>query len=147
MAALFSAELSSADAILFMLTTSLSQDLYRRFVNPAASDHRVLWVARWTAVAAGTLGTGLAIVAESIIGVLTIFYTLLTVSLVVPIIEGLYIRRVGTPEVLTSIAAGVGLVVTLELTMGDLGLTGPRLAPSGLMAAVLGCGVILILQP
>ena len=104
-----------------MLTTSLSQDLYRRFVNPAASDHRVLWVARWTAVAAGTLGTGLAIVAESIIGVLTIFYTLLTVSLVVPIIEGLYIRRVGTPEVLTSIAAGVGLVVTLELTNGRSG--------------------------
>ena len=147
LAALFSAELSSADAILFMLTTSLSQDLYRQFLNPAASDHRVLWVARWTAVAAGALGTGLALVAESIIGVLTIFYTLLTVSLFVPIIGGLYIRRVGTPEVLTSIAAGVGLVVILELTMGELGLTGARLAPFGLMAAVLGCGVILILQP
>ena len=126
LAALFSAELSSADAILFMLTTSLSQDLYRRFVSPEASDQQVLWVARWTAVAAGTLGVGLAIVAESIIGVLTIFYTLLTVSLFVPIIGGLYVRRVGTPEVLTSVAAGVGLVIVLRLTMGELGLTGPN---------------------
>ena len=33
LAAVFSAELSAADAVLFMLTTSLSQDLYKRFVN------------------------------------------------------------------------------------------------------------------
>ena len=78
---------------------------------------------------------------------LTIFYTLLTVSLFVPIIGGLYVRRVGTPEVLTSVAAGVGLVIVLRLTMGELGLTGPTLAPFGLAAAALGCGVILILRP
>ena len=46
LAALFSAEVSSSDAILFMLATSLSQDLYRRFVNPKASDQQVLTVAR-----------------------------------------------------------------------------------------------------
>ena len=36
LAAVFSAEVSAADAVLFMLTTSLSQDLYKRFVNPSA---------------------------------------------------------------------------------------------------------------
>ena len=41
-----------ADAVLFMLTTSLSQDLYKRFVSPGATDQRVLRVARWTALAA-----------------------------------------------------------------------------------------------
>ena len=40
LAAVFSAELSAADAVLFMLTTSLSQDFYKRFVNPAADDGR-----------------------------------------------------------------------------------------------------------
>jgi SSS family solute:Na+ symporter len=54
--AVFSAEISASDAVLFMLTTSLSQDFYRRFINPAADDRRVLRVARWTAVASGTLG-------------------------------------------------------------------------------------------
>ena len=37
LAAVFSAEVSAADAVLFMLTTSLSQDLYKRFINPAAA--------------------------------------------------------------------------------------------------------------
>ncbi len=45
LAAIFSAEVSTADAVLFMLATSLSQDLYRRFVNPSASDGQVLRVA------------------------------------------------------------------------------------------------------
>ena len=62
LAALFSAEVSSSDAILFMLSTSLSQDLYRRFVSPAATDTQVLRVARWAAVAGGILGTALAVV-------------------------------------------------------------------------------------
>src|SRR5207344_556682 len=57
LAAVFSAEVSAADAVLFMLTTSLSQDLYKRFVAPAASDGRVLRVARLTAVAGGGAGT------------------------------------------------------------------------------------------
>ena len=42
LAAVFSAEISASDAVLFMLTTSLSQDLYKRFVNAAASDAEVL---------------------------------------------------------------------------------------------------------
>ena len=42
LAAVFSAEVSSADAVLFMLSTSLSQDLYRRFLRPDASDRQVL---------------------------------------------------------------------------------------------------------
>ena len=40
LAAVFSAELSAADAVLFMLTTSLSQDLYKRFVNRPPTNSR-----------------------------------------------------------------------------------------------------------
>ena len=98
LAALFSAEVSSSDAILFMLSTSLSQDLYRRFVRPSATDSDILRVARWAAVCGGALGTSLAIVSESIAGALSFFYTLLTVSLFVPVIAGLYLRRLSAPE-------------------------------------------------
>src|SRR5262245_47450695 len=79
LAAVFSAEISASDAVLFMLTTSLSQDLYRRFVNPHASDRRVLQVARITAVSAATLGVALAIALGSVVDALRIFYTMLTV--------------------------------------------------------------------
>ena len=67
LAAVFSAEISAADAVLFMLTTSLSQDLYKRFVNPAAADARVLLVARLTAVVSGGAGVLLAIGLGSVI--------------------------------------------------------------------------------
>ena len=61
LAALFSAEVSSADAILFMLSTSLSQDLYKGFARPTASDTEVLSVARWAAIVSGVLGTSVLI--------------------------------------------------------------------------------------
>ncbi len=38
LSAVFSTEVDTCDAILFMISTSASQDLYRRFINPAASD-------------------------------------------------------------------------------------------------------------
>ena len=60
LAAVFSTEVNTADAILFMLSTSLSQDLYRRFLKPDATDAQVLKVARGAAVAGGVLGVLLA---------------------------------------------------------------------------------------
>ena len=45
LAAVFSAEVSSADAVLFMLATSASHDLYRGFIRPQATDEDVLRVA------------------------------------------------------------------------------------------------------
>ena len=86
----FSAEISSADAILFMLSTSLSQDLYKRFVDPEASDATRAAGGAIAAVAGGAAGIGLAIVSPTVIGSLSIFYTLLSVSLFVPILAGLY---------------------------------------------------------
>ena len=92
-AAVFSAEISAADAVLLMLTTSLSQDLYKRFIAPEAGDAQVLSVARWATLVSGALGVALAITSASIVQVLTLFYTLLTVTLFVPIVAGLYSAR------------------------------------------------------
>lgn len=137
LAALFSAEVSSADAILFMLSTSLSQDLYRRYVNPAASDARVLRVARITALVAGSLGVLLAIVSPSVIGALSIFYGLLSVSLFVPIVVGLSTGRGGTPEALAAIGAGVSLMVAAQLFTGGVGLWGLTPAMVGLLTSAV----------
>ncbi len=107
LAAIFSAEISSADAILFMLSTSLAEDIYKRFVRPEATDREVLRMARLAAIAGGAAGIGLAIVLPSVIGSLSLFYTLLSVSLFVPVVAGLYTRMPGTPAALTAMAGGV----------------------------------------
>ena len=54
LAAVFSAEVSTCDAILFMLSTSLSQDLYKRFINRQASDAQVLQGGAGRGVGRGT---------------------------------------------------------------------------------------------
>lgn len=144
LAAVFSAELSAADAVLFMLTTSLSQDLYKRFLAPQASDRAMLRVSRATAIVAGLLGTLLAIVAPSVIGTLSIFYTLLSVSLFVPILGGLWMARAGAPEALVSIALGVSSVIVVQIATGGAGFASLTPPLIGLIAAALGFGAMLL---
>lgn len=146
LAAVFSAEVSAADAVLFMLTTSLSQDLYKRFVNPAASDAQVLKVTRLTAIFAGVLGVVVALLAASIVDALGIFYTLMSVSLFVPIVAGLYIRRAGTPEALAAIGCGIAVVMTIQLRYGAAGVGGWTPAMAGVAAAILAFGVAMIVH-
>jgi len=116
LAAVFSAEVSTCDAILFMLATSLSQDLYKQFFNPRADDRTILLVARLAAVAGGAIGVLLAIQLPTVIGALSIFYTLLGVSLFVPVLAGLYMKRAGIPEALAAIVAGVSFVLAVQLS-------------------------------
>jgi SSS family solute:Na+ symporter len=144
LAAVFSAEISAADAGLFMLTTSLSQDLYKRFLNPKADDRQVLAVTRGAAIGCGAVAIGLAIVSPTIIGVIGIFYGLLVVSLFVPILAGLYVRRAGTPEALASIGCGVATMIAVQFTTGGRGIVGLTPVLAGLVAASLGFLVVLI---
>jgi solute:Na+ symporter, SSS family len=101
-----------------MLSTSFSQDIYKRFIRRDATDEEVLRVARLAAVAGGVLGVTLALVAESVIDALGIFYTLLSVSLFVPVLAGLFARRVGSNDALAAIAAGVLAVGVTSLMTG-----------------------------
>lgn len=111
LAAVLSAELSTCDAILFMLSTSLSTDLYRTYVNPQAGSQTLLRVNRITALMAGGLGVALALALPSIIAALTIFYGLLVVSLCVPLIGGLYSTKPEATSVVVAIV--VSVMVTL----------------------------------
>jgi SSS family solute:Na+ symporter len=121
LAAIFSAEVSSADAILFMLATSLSKDLYQRFFRPHAPDADVLRVARIAALAGGVLGVLIAVELESIVGALSIFYSLLSVSLFVPVIAALHTRRAGAPEAIAAIGSGVPALLAVQLLTGGAG--------------------------
>jgi len=144
LAAVFSAEISASDAILFMLTTSLSQDFYKRFVNPSASDDRVLRLARWTAVCGGAAGILLAIALGSVVNALTIFYTLIGVSLFVPVLAGLFTRRTSPTGALATMIAGAGVAMTVHVATGGrgFGLVSPAIAG---LAAAIGVWVITLM--
>ena len=121
LAAIFSAEVSSADAVLFMLATSLSRDLYRRFLRPQAPDREVLRIARGAAVLGGALGVVLAIWFETILGALTVFYAILSVSLFVPVVAAVHTRRAGAPEAFAAILTGVPALLFVHTRTGGEG--------------------------
>ena len=146
LAALFSAEVSSADAILFMLATAMSQDVYRRFVRPAANDADVLRAARLAAITGGALATALAVVAETIVAALGFFYTVISVSLFVPVIAGLYVRRFEVPEAVTAVAAGVSIGVVTQVSTAGVGVGGLTPAMLGLGAAALSSGAVNLVR-
>jgi SSS family solute:Na+ symporter len=102
LAAVFSAEASAADAVLFMLATSGSRDLYRRF-RPAATDGDLLRAARVAAIAGALLGLGLAMMHQSVVRALATFYAVMVVTLFVPLIGGLYARRTSRRQGLASL--------------------------------------------
>lgn len=144
LAAVFSAEVSTCDAILFMLATSLSQDLYKRFLRPDADDRTLLRVARGAALAGGLLGAALAVQLPTVIGALSIFYSLLGVSLFVPVMGGLFTRRAGTPEALAAIGAGIAVLLALQLSGRGTGWLNPNLM--GLLAATAIFSTLLVFR-
>jgi SSS family solute:Na+ symporter len=121
LAAIFSAEVSSADAALFMLSTSLSRDLYLRFLRPRATDGEVLRAARLAALLGGALGVVIALLFETVIDTLTIFYSILSVSLFVPVVAGLHYGRTGPVEAFAAIGAGVATLLAVHLRTGGHG--------------------------
>jgi SSS family solute:Na+ symporter len=141
LAAVFSAEMSAADAVLFMLSTSIAQDLYKRFFNPDASDARLLAAVRSTAYLSGCAAIALAIILPNVIGALSVFYTLLTVSLFVPILGGLCIRRAGSPEALSAIA--LGLAGALAVHVATSGRGQGVLTPAGVGTLAAAAGFII----
>ena len=146
LAAVFSAEISASDAVLFMLTTSLTQDFYKRFLNRLASDEDVLRLARWTAVVSGAAGTLLAIALGSVVNALTIFYTLIGVSLFVPILAGLYVRRTSSSGALVTMIAGVSTALAVHVVTAGRGWGVVSPAIAGLAAAGAAWVITLVVS-
>jgi SSS family solute:Na+ symporter len=115
LAAVFSAEVGACEAILFMLSTSLSQDLYKRVINPSATPAQVLRMARMAAFVGGTAGMLLAIfVVGEIITGLSVFYSIIGAALFVPVIGGLFVGGATTRDALAAIVAGMSVFLAVQ---------------------------------
>jgi SSS family solute:Na+ symporter len=141
--AIFAAEVSTADAVLFMLSTSLSKDLYQTFINPQADDRRLMLVARTTAIVCGALGAGLGILLETVIQALTIFYTLLSAALFLPLIAGLYAKRVTARAAIATMLVSAPATLAMERWTAGRGYLN---APSLLWGALAGLAVMIVVS-
>lgn len=137
LAAVFSAEISTADAVLFMLATSASRDLYAGFMNRSATDAQMVRVARVAAVAGACAGIALAFVFASVVAALDAFYALLTVTLFVPVIGALHTTTRGR-DGLTAVAFGLPALAAVYVLTGGRGYGVLTPALAGILASATG---------
>ncbi|MBI4468718.1 MAG: sodium:solute symporter family protein [Acidobacteria bacterium] len=121
LAAVFSAEISTCDAILFMLSTSWSNDLYRSVFRPRADSKELLRAGRWAALAGGLAGILLAQYLQSIIGAIALFYGLLVVALFMPLVLGLFSPAPRAPDAVTAMLLAVTAAGLAHLATGGRG--------------------------
>jgi solute:Na+ symporter, SSS family len=133
LAAVFSAEASAADAVLFMLATSGSRDLYRR-VRPLADDRELLIAARGAALVGAALGLGLAMMHRSVIDALAAFYAVMVVTLFVPLLAGLYASSTSRRQGLASLV-GVPVLALVHIGTGGAGYGALTPVVAGMLAS------------
>lgn len=121
LAAVFAAELSSADAVLFMLSTSGARDLYARFINRDASDEQQLRVVRVIAVMAAIIGYVLIFMVGTVGGALQVFYSVMVVSLFMPILGSLLMARPSTTAAYASVVTGIATLFAVAWLTAGLG--------------------------
>jgi solute:Na+ symporter, SSS family len=144
LAAVFSAELSAGDAVLFMLSTSLGKDLYKALLNPGAREDQLLRVTRCASVAAGVLGTALAIVLPTVVDALTAFYSLLTVVLMVPLLAGLYLKSPTSFAALVTMSVSVIVMLAAHFLTAGKGISIFNPVALGIGAGALTMGITIV---
>ena len=133
LAAIFAAEVSTADTVLYMLAGALTNDIYKRFINPGISDKKLLFASRIVSVISGIIGVILALQLESIISALTIFYSLMSVSLAAPLIFGLFTKRASNFAAICSALCGIS--VTLFMTFGKIQIANLNATTCGIIVS------------
>lgn len=122
LAAIFAAEVSTADAVLYMLTTTFSEDIYKTFINSKVEDKKLLKVSRIVTIVGGILGVCMALLLTNIVTALSIFYTLMSVSLTAPLIFGLFSEKPNTTSAFISATVGVIITLFLKFYNNDKGI-------------------------
>jgi len=121
LAAVFSSEMSAADAVLFMLSTSGARDIYKALFRPNASDRDLLRAARLFAILGGIVGYALTFVFSSVVSALTIFYSIMVVTLFAPILGGLFFPRAGRWAAMAAMIVGVATLLGTHVSTGGAG--------------------------
>lgn len=141
LAAIFSTAVDTCDGILFMLSTSLAQDVYKRHIDRDATDRRLLFVTRLIALGGGVAGIVLSIYFSTVVGALMVFYSVLGVTMFVPVVGGLVSHRARAHEAIGAIA--VGICALSLIALGSLSARHPWLDPT--LAGLISSGAAFFL--
>ncbi|HDK7139461.1 TPA: sodium:solute symporter family protein [Clostridium botulinum] len=146
LAAIFAAEVSTADAVLYMLTTTFTEDIYKTFINPKIDDKNLLKTGRIVTIVGGILGVAMAFILPNIITALSIFYTLMSVSLTVPLLFGLFSEKPNTKIAFTSSIIGIIITLYLQFQNNDKGIWILNAQSTGILCSLIVMIIFLALK-
>jgi SSS family solute:Na+ symporter len=115
MAGAIAAIMSTADSVALTMSSMLSRDIYREFVDPEASERRQVRVTQALLVALVALAVGLALVQPAGIFDLVAFAVVGFATTSAPVFLGVYWERGTAVGATASLVAGPGLTILLFL--------------------------------
>ncbi len=114
MGAIFAKVISTANNWLFSPATNLVNDIYVRYIDPDASNRRILLVSRLTVVLLGAWALYQGLYAQSVLKMALYAYTIYGSALTPVILAAFYWRRATAAAAVSSIATGTLVTVLWE---------------------------------
>lgn len=119
--AVLAAVMSTADSQLLVSSSALTEDGYRAFISPDASDTTLLWVGRLTTVAVAVVGYMLALGGGSVLDLVAYAWAGFGAAFGPPIVLSLYWNKMTGHGALAGMVSGAATVVLwAEFAPGDL---------------------------
>lgn len=114
---LLAAIMSTGSVCILVASANISQDIYKRFINPRASSARLVALGSLAGVVVGVLSVYLAIARQDVIGVLYIAFTVNSAGLFIPTL-GAFIWNKGG-GMAASLSMGLSLAVVVFWYVGQ----------------------------
>lgn len=106
-AGIIAAIMSTTDAILLALGAEFSNNIYKKYINPEATDHQSIRMAQFIMLAIGAVTIALALVQTKTIGVIVaLLIGGMGSSLAVPLVAGIWWKRANKVGAFLSIVGG-----------------------------------------
>jgi solute:Na+ symporter, SSS family len=129
LAGMISATASKANTTINLVATVFANDVYKKVVQPEASEKTLIFVARLFTVFFGALTIWIAILVPKVGGIVEMVLSTASIAggaLFVPIIWSLYSKRPTATTVVT--ASLTGLIISLCLKLGATSILGYKLS-------------------
>lgn len=137
---------STAISYLLVPATALVRDVYQRFINPQASERKLVWLLRGVVVGLGIIAYVISTYSEKFLEVALRAYTIYGTGVTPSLVAALIWKRATTAGAITSIITGVA--TTLIWEFGGIGAsTGIDPVIPAIALSVLTLVVVSLLTP
>lgn len=152
---IFGQVLSTANNFLFSPASNLIHDVYHRFINPQASERRILLWSRGIVIVLGGVALALAVFTESVLKMMLYAYTVYGAGVTPVVLAAFFWKRANRHGALASIVSGTAvsigwnLVAGMESTSAFIAFTQEvdAVIPALLLSTLLLVGVSLATAP